>query len=232
MAQFETWIRASLQQPPQVQVLHGTTFSQDNMANRVGVIVLDGNAAATLSGNVTGYIIRQDGDTVLVNGSLDGNRAYIDLPESAYAVPGQIQIAIRLTDGNTKTVLGAMTAYVQRTATGTIIDPGHVIPDIDELLAQIEACEEATDAANTAATNANNAASYVAPVEASGTASRAYEAGGYLIYNGVLYQALTAIASGAALTVGTNIAAVSGGLGNNLIAATVAEVTTYLEIVE
>jgi hypothetical protein len=135
MAQFEFLMTTDLKRgSSQVQVLHGQTFTQDNLGNRVGVVVLDGGEPATLSGTVTGYVIRADGGTVVVVGAMDGNKAYIDLPESAYAVPGQIQIAIRLTSGSTKTVLGALNAYVQRTATGTIIDPGHVIPDIDDII--------------------------------------------------------------------------------------------------
>ncbi len=160
MAQFEYWMTTDLKRgSSQVQVLHGQTFTQDNLGNRVGVVVLDSGEPATLDGTVTGYVIRADGGTVVVTGAVDGNKAYIDLPESAYAVPGQIQIAIRLTSGSTKTVLGAMTAYVQRTATGTIIDPGHVVPDIDDIIAKMDevdeaiaAAEEATTAANTAAT--------------------------------------------------------------------------------
>lgn len=164
MAQFEYWMTTDLKHgSSQVHALHGQTFTQDNLGNRVGVIVLDDGIPATLNGIVTGYVIRADGGTVVVTGTVDGNKAYIDLPESAYAVPGQIQVAIQLISGETKTVLGALNAYVRRTATGTIIDPGSVVPDLSDLLAQIEnARTAATDAlyaanaANAAATRAEN----------------------------------------------------------------------------
>ena len=159
MAQFEYWMTTDLKRgSSQVQVLHGQTFTQDNLGNRVGVVVLDGGEPATMNGTVTGYVIRADGGTVLVVGATDGNRAYIDLPESAYAVPGQIQIAIRLTSGETKTVLGALNAYVQRTATGTIIDPGHVVPDIDDIIAKMDEVDEAIDNAEAATAAASAAA--------------------------------------------------------------------------
>ena len=248
MAQFEYWLTTDLKRgSSQVQVLHGQAFSQDNLGNRVGVVVKDGNAPATLSGTVTGYVIRADGGTVVVEGELDGNRAYIDLPESAYAVPGQIQIAIRLTSGSTKTVLGAMTAYVQRTATGTIIDPGHVVPDIDDIIAKMDEVDEAianaeaaTTAANTAAQNANNATGYIAVTEATGTASAAHAEGSYLIYDGKLYQATADIAIGDILATtgdGANIAQVTGGamgevteLNSVVDLASVDETIAYMDL--
>lgn len=130
MAQFETWLKSDLQEPVRIVTVHGNVFTQDNMANRIGVEVTDGGEAATLSGSVLGYIIRADESTVVQTGSLSGNRAWVDLPENAYAVPGQIQVAIRLVAGDVKTVLGALTGYVARSTTDTIIDPGSAIPII------------------------------------------------------------------------------------------------------
>ena len=49
----------------------------------------------------------------------------------------------------------------------------------------------------------------LAPVETANVATRAYTAGSYLVIGGTLYKATTAIASGATLTVGTNIALVT-----------------------
>lgn len=159
MAQFETWIKTDLQQPVKFTDIHGMVFTQDNMANRIGVEVYDGRSAADLSGIVLGYIIRADNTTVVVDGSLSGNKVWVDLPESAYAVPGQIQIAIRLVSGTTKSVLAACIGYVTRSATDIIIDPGNVVPDLTELLAVIGRCEQAATAANTAAENIGNESS-------------------------------------------------------------------------
>lgn len=207
MAQFEYWMTTDLKRgSSQVHALHGQTFTQDNLGNRVGVIVLDGGRPATLNGAVTGYVIRADGGTVVVAGTVDGSKAYIDLPESAYAVPGQIQIAIRLISGETKTVLGALNAYVRRTATGTIIDPGHVIPDIDDIIAKmaevdakIAETDSAIDAAEAATVSANNATKYIAETEATSTASAAHAVGSDFIYNGKLMKATSAIAPGATI---------------------------------
>lgn len=159
MALIETWLNCDTTKLVTVKALDGNVFSADNEGNLLGVYVSKKGQPVELSGSVIGYVIRPDGETVAVPGSLSGNRAWIVLPQSAYAVVGQISIAIRLVDGSEKTVLAACTGYVNRTTTDTIIDPGHVIPSLEELLAQIEACETATTAATTAAGAANTAAS-------------------------------------------------------------------------
>lgn len=154
MAVFETWLRNDLKKPVKVKQLEGNLFSADNGGNLIGVEVMNNGQAASLSGGVTGYIIRADGQTVVINGSLSGNRASITLPTSAYVVVGQISIVIKVGT----TTVGACTGYVYRTTTDAIVDPGHVIPSLEELLAQIANCIAATSAANTAAGAANTAA--------------------------------------------------------------------------
>ena len=158
MAHFETWYKTDLQRTPQVQAIMGNTFTQDNLGNLMGAVVTDGGEPVALTGTATGYVIRPDGNTVVITGTVDGDRAYIILPEAAYAVPGMITVTLRLVDGSAKTVLAAWAVNVQRSASGDIIDPGHVVPSLDELLAQIDAMEQGTDAANQAASAANTAA--------------------------------------------------------------------------
>ena len=158
MAHFETWYKTDLQRTPQVQAIMGNTFTQDNLGNLMGAVVTDGGEPVALTGTATGYVIRPDGNTVVITGTVDGDRAYIILPEAAYAVPGMITVTLRLVDGSAKTVLAAWAVNVQRSASGDIIDPGHVVPSLDELLAQIDAMEQGTAAANQAASAANTAA--------------------------------------------------------------------------
>lgn len=154
MAVFETWLRSDLKKPMRVVELSGNLFSADNGGNLIGVEVLDGGQAASLSGNVYGYVIRADGATVLVDGTLNGNRASIILPASAYLVIGQASIVIKV---GTVTV-GACVAQVYRTSTDTLVDPANVIPSISELLEAIDDCRQATDDANSAAALANTKA--------------------------------------------------------------------------
>lgn len=153
MAVIETWLTEDLKKPVQVKQLNGNLFSGDNGGNLIGVEVLDDGSPATLTGGVTGYIIRADGATVTVNGTLEGNRASIVLPASAYIVVGQVSIVVKV---STMTV-GACVAYVYRTTTDTIVDPGSVVPDISELLAKIADCEAAAEDAEDAAAEARAA---------------------------------------------------------------------------
>lgn len=154
MAVFETWMKNDLKKPVEVMQLTGNLFSADNGGNLIGVEVLDNGSAANLSGTVTGYVIREDNATVTITGTLSGNKASIVLPSSAYSVIGKVSIVIKV--GNT--TVGACVGYVYQSTTDTLVDPGHVIPSISELLAKIGACETATTNANNAATNANNKA--------------------------------------------------------------------------
>ena len=76
------------------------------------------------------------------------------VPERAYQVTGQLQIAIRLLDGkkiehddehdydyvtwDSKIVLATLSVFVKLTESNAIIDPDHHIPDVQELLAYLE----------------------------------------------------------------------------------------------
>lgn len=107
---------------------------------------------------VIGYFIRADGYTVPVNGTASGSVAKVTLSESCYAVIGQFNLIIKVTVGSERKAVFWGNGYVTRSQTDAIIDPSQTIPSLDELLAQIAATEAAAKAANTAATNANNAA--------------------------------------------------------------------------
>lgn len=147
MAIFETVLKSDLKKPVQVKQLSGNLFSGDSGGNKITVDVLDNGSPATISGTVTGYVIREDNSTVTIsNGTLTGNKASIVLPASVYTVVGRVSIVVKVGT----TTVGACTAYVYRTTTETIIDPGSVIPDISELLALIGECETATAAATEA----------------------------------------------------------------------------------
>ena len=154
MAVFETWLVSDIGQPVTVKKLSGNLFSADSQGNLVGVKVVDGDKPAEIQGNVSAYIIRGDNKTVVVSGTLEENRAWIILPASAYVVVGRISIVIKV---GTITV-GACTGSVYKTTTDDIIDPGHEIPSLAELLQKIADCEQATSDANEAATLANEKA--------------------------------------------------------------------------
>ena len=137
MAQVETWYTQDLKQPVKVRMRPGNVFSQDNHGNLIGVHVLDNKNPVVLSGTVSGNIIRADRGTVAVTGVLSGSDCYIILPEAAYAVPGPISIVIKLTTGTTKTTLCAVIAHVYESSTDSAVDPGTIIPSIQDLIDEI-----------------------------------------------------------------------------------------------
>lgn len=138
MAVIETWYNQDLQAPVQVQYLDGNVFSQDNLGNLIGVHVFDDGEPAVLSGTVSGNVIRADGGTVAVTGSLTGNDCYIILPAAAYAIPGPISIIVKLTGGGSTTTICAIVANVYQSSTDAAVDPGTIIPSVAALIAEIE----------------------------------------------------------------------------------------------
>lgn len=159
MAIKEFWYRQDLDKPVQVRQMSGVFFTEDNEGDLVGVEVSKGGHPYELTGSVIGYIIKEDGVTESVNGTLSNSRAYITLPATALDVPGIIHIAIRVTNGSEKAVVCAVRGLVNRSRSEIVNTSGRTIYGIDDLLAQIAAMEQATANANEATTNANNAAS-------------------------------------------------------------------------
>lgn len=137
MAMIETWFSQDLNEPVQVHQLDGNVFSQDNQGNLIGVNVFDGGSPATLSGTVSGNVIRADGTTVAVTGVLTNNSCYIIMPSAAYAVPGIISVVIKLTGGGSTVTLCALVANVYQSATDATVDPGTIIPSVQSLIDSI-----------------------------------------------------------------------------------------------
>lgn len=134
MQRFETWLEADLTQPVIVQRLDGNLFSGDNGGNLIGVTITDNEQPATLDGACYGYFIRDDGYTVVIEGIVDGNTAHVVLPASCYVVVGQFSLVIKV---GTVTV-AAITGTVYRTSTDPVVDPGNVVPTVEDLLATID----------------------------------------------------------------------------------------------
>lgn len=135
MAQFEYWIKSDLKKAMLVREPVGVLFSRDKGANRIGVEVYSDGSPVTLSGSVVGYCVLATGVVVTVPGTRSSNKASIVLPEAAYAVPGRINIVIKLDDGNNITTLAAIMTSVYNTREESVLDPGQ--QQIDAWSAQI-----------------------------------------------------------------------------------------------
>lgn len=116
----------------------------DDDADRFGVRVLRNGEEVSLTGvSCKGYFIRADGETVvLTNGTISGAVAYVTLTESCYTVEGQFSLAIKLTGGGVTGTMRIVDGVVSNTTTGTIVDPGTVLPTIETLLEMIEEAVE------------------------------------------------------------------------------------------
>lgn len=131
----------------------------DNMANCFGAALYRGGEAVDITGYaVTGYFIRKSGaETVVIVGKAEGNEAIVELPQACYAFDGNFSLAIKVSGADVTATVRVVDGAIRLTQTGVMIDPGDVVPSLDELFAQIAAMEAATAEANAAAAAADAA---------------------------------------------------------------------------
>lgn len=137
-----------------VPVLLPNTFVVgDDQAHEWNVAVYNAGVAVDLSGyTIMAYITRFDGKTVLLSGNATDNVATVTLSDACYAVSGVCTGILRISKaGGEKVTISAIRFAVGLMTSDEIVDPGHVIPSLNELLEQIEAMEAATENANAAA---------------------------------------------------------------------------------
>lgn len=127
--------------------LRHTIGEGDALANRFGVKVFRNGEPVQLSGTCNGYFIRADGETVPVtNGVINGNVAYVTLTEECYAVKGIFSLAIKIASGGETVTMRIVDGMVSRTSTDAIVDPGTMLPSIEDLIAAIENAAESVPA--------------------------------------------------------------------------------------
>lgn len=157
----------------------------DKLANRFGVHLLRNGEEVSLDGaTCTGYFIRPDSGTVTIEGIVSGNVAYVLIPEACYAVEGQFSLAIKVESGTVRGTMRIVDGIVANTTTDTIVDPGTIIPSIEEL---IEAINEAIESipADYSSLWESLAPNY--------SNESMYRKGQYVTYNGKIYRCLTDI---------------------------------------
>lgn len=203
--------------------MNRTLGEGDIDATRFGVIMTRSGEAEDLTGvSCSGYFVRADGQTVVITGTVEDNKAFVTIPQSACAVEGNFSLAIKLVGSGVTGTMRIVDGTVSSTTTETIVDPGQVIPSIAELLAQIEACENATDAANAAA--ASSLGNF-APAFAQGTANAAgtyvtYTDGKvYLLPEGHTANTTWANTTKTAVTIGGEVSDLKSALDDTLITA-------------
>ena len=123
---------------------------------------------------VIGYFMRSDEQTVVVAGRAAGNVVTLPLPESCYAVAGHFSLIVKVALGDERKAVFWGDGDVTLSSTDVIVDPGDVVPSLEELLARIGEMERATQRALSAAENADASAS--GADEAAGRADDATQA--------------------------------------------------------
>jgi hypothetical protein len=142
----------------QMTPLKSLYASNDKDAHIFELSLYRGAQEIDLSGaSAQGYFIRADGYTIPITGAISGNVVTLTLSESCYYIVGNFNLIIKVSIGESRKSVFWGNGYVVRSMTDAIVDEENVIPSLDELLAQIASAEAAAKAANTAATNANNA---------------------------------------------------------------------------
>lgn len=148
-----------LNHPIQQRVLNTLLFLQNKQAHRIDVTLTQNGTPVALDGaTVSAYMIRANGDTVVIDGSSSGSTASITLPETCYAVTGRVSLVMQVADKDSVTTILCLHGTVITTNTDTIVDPSNVVPSLSELLAQVATIRAATEAANNATQAANDAA--------------------------------------------------------------------------
>ena len=181
-----------------VDQLEGPLYQLENGGHTFEITCLMDGTAAAVSGTVTARFLRQDEVTVFFTGTLSGNVASIRLPQSCYNVNGRFGLVVFIAGNNTTydntTAIYAVAGSVYRSTSEHIIDPTEEIPSLEDLIAKIQDCEDATEAAEAAAAFVPNV---IAPAySASGT----YVVGDYCTKDGYLYRCNTAISTAEAWT--------------------------------
>lgn len=145
-------------------------FAQgDKLAHTLRIQVkADGQAVALAGWAVTANMIRQDQTTVTITGKVVGNAAEVTLEAACYGQSGGFTLSVALSKDEQLITIFCGRGDVTRTRTDSLVDPGRVIPSIDEIIAQyglmktaVQNADAATKQANTAADSADTVAKTV-----------------------------------------------------------------------
>lgn len=193
--------RTNLDAPIKVESLNGVTFTTESEAHQFVVRCEQKGQELTLSGTISAKFVRADGNTVQLVGSISDGAAVVTLAQDCYNVQGRFQLAIFNTVGDTKLCIYACVGTVQRAQSGNLIDGGGIIPDVEDLIADIQEAIQSIPPTYDA---------LLASIAETYSATKTYAVGDYVWYDGSLYRCTTAITTAEAWTSGHWTAAVLG----------------------
>ena len=147
--------------------LRGDLYVTEDSAHRFIVTATRGGEPVMLDGQVVATFIRADGGTVELTGGLQAGAAAVTLEAACYAVPGRFALTVyNAGEDGSKTAVYACVGNVINTTTDTPIDPGTVVPDVSDIVAEYTAMQAAVAAAQAAAVAGNTAADAIMPYNA------------------------------------------------------------------
>ena len=129
----------------------------DKQANRMGVNVYQDGQAVSLSGyTVKGYFIRSGVETLILNGAIDGNTAYVDLDAKCYHKDGSFSLSVVLCRDGREQTLVIFDGRIACTCTDTVVENENTL-SLDDIVQQ-EWVTNVLNAADTAMEQAGKAA--------------------------------------------------------------------------
>ena len=132
----------------------------DKLAHVLRVRVKAGGEPVDLTGwTVTASVVRQDQATVMMAGRTVGDAAEVTLEAPCYSQSGGFTLSVAIGREQQLITIFCGRGDVTRTRTDSLVDPGHTIPSVDEIIAQYGLIKTAVQNTDAAAKRADDAAS-------------------------------------------------------------------------
>ena len=112
--------------------------SADIAADQFGIRVYRDGTPVDLTGcSCYGYFRDSQGNNIALtsNGTIDGNLAYVTLPQACYNYEGQFCLSIKLIGGGVTGTMRIVDGVVDNTNTGSAVAPTGTVPTYSEILA-------------------------------------------------------------------------------------------------
>ena len=162
-----------------VEDLRGMAFTNEDGAHTFSIAGKDENGAdLALSGTVAGSLIRPDGTTTAMTGTIADGCANLTLSPECYGVSGRASLTIFLTSGGQKTAIYHAVMSIGKSSTSQV-SPG-VAADVVDLVNRIDTATASIPATYTA---------LLGSIASDYSSSKTYKAGNYVWYGGYLYKA-------------------------------------------
>lgn len=132
----------------------------DKLAHVLRVRVKAGGKPVDLTGwTVTASVVRQDQATVMMAGRTVGDAAEVTLEAPCYSQSGGFTLSVAIGREQQLITIFCGRGDVTRTRTDSLVDPGHTIPSVDEIIAQYGLMKTAVQNTDAATKRADDAAS-------------------------------------------------------------------------